>query len=62
MEYVFDVLVERGYVKQFTHEEEMRDILGKEKVTFYLGFDPTAVSFHVGHFIAMRFMAHMQKH
>ena len=62
MENVFDVLVERGYLKQFTHEEEMREILGKEKVTFYIGFDPTADSLHVGHFIAMMFMAHMQKH
>ncbi|WP_304158334.1 tyrosine--tRNA ligase, partial [Fusobacterium ulcerans] len=57
-----DVLVGRGYLKQFTHEEEMREILGKEKVTFYIGFDPTADSLHVGHFIAMMFMSHMQKH
>lgn len=62
MENVFDVLVGRGYLKQFTHEEEMREILGKEKVTFYIGFDPTAESLHVGHFIAMMFMAHMQKY
>ncbi|MCB8565393.1 tyrosine--tRNA ligase [Fusobacterium ulcerans] len=62
MENVFDVLVGRGYLKQFTHEEEMREILGKEKVTFYIGFDPTADSLHVGHFIAMMFMSHMQKH
>lgn len=61
MENVFDVLVGRGYLKQFTHEEEMREILGKEKVTFYIGFDPTADSLHVGHFIAMMFMAHMQR-
>ena len=59
---VYDVLMERGYLKQFTHEEEMREILGKEKVTFYIGFDPTADSLHVGHFIAMMFMAHMQQH
>ena len=62
MENVFDVLVGRGYLKQFTHEEEMREILGKEKVTFYICFDPTADSLHVGHFIAMMFMSHMQKH
>lgn len=62
MENVFDVLVGRGYLKQFTHEEEMREILGKEKVTFYIGFDPTADSLHVGHFIAMMYMSHMQKH
>ena len=58
---VLDVLKERGYIKQFTHEEETRELLGKEKVTFYIGFDPTADSLHVGHFIAMMFMAHMQK-
>lgn len=58
---VYDVLKERGFLKQLTHEEEMKEILGKEKVTFYIGFDPTADSLHVGHFIAMMFMAHMQR-
>ncbi|WP_034439281.1 tyrosine--tRNA ligase [Clostridium ihumii] len=58
---VYDVLKERGFLKQLTHEDEIREILGKEKVTFYIGFDPTAESLHVGHFIAMMFMAHMQQ-
>ncbi len=58
---VFDTLMERGYIKQMTHEDEIRDLLGKEKITFYIGFDPTADSLHVGHFIAMMFMAHMQR-
>ncbi|SFU65227.1 tyrosyl-tRNA synthetase [Clostridium sp. DSM 8431] len=58
---VLDELMERGYIKQFTHEAETRELLEKEKVTFYIGFDPTADSLHVGHFIAMMFMAHMQK-
>ncbi|GAA0070161.1 tyrosine--tRNA ligase [Clostridium sardiniense] len=58
---VLDILKERGYIKQFTHEEETRELLGKEKITFYIGFDPTADSLHVGHFIAMMFMAHMQR-
>lgn len=61
MENVFDALIERGYIKQTTHEEEIRELLGKEKITFYIGFDPTADSLHVGHFIAMMFMSHMQK-
>ncbi|MCD3351284.1 tyrosine--tRNA ligase [Clostridium botulinum D/C] len=61
MENVFDTLMERGYIKQTTHEEEIRELLGKEKITFYIGFDPTADSLHVGHFIAMMFMAHMQR-
>ena len=58
---VIDTLLERGYIKQFTHEQETRELLDKEKITFYIGFDPTADSLHVGHFIAMMFMAHMQK-
>ena len=61
MSCVLDELLERGYIKQFTHEKETRELLEKEKITFYIGFDPTADSLHVGHFIAMMFMAHMQK-
>lgn len=58
---VFDVLQERGFVKQMSHEAEIRELLEKEKITFYIGFDPTADSLHVGHFIALMLMAHMQK-
>ena len=58
---VFDILQERGFIQQLTHEEEMRDLLEKEKVTFYIGFDPTADSLHVGHFLGMMAMAHMQR-
>ena len=58
---VLDELLDRGYIKQFTHEDETRELLEKEKITFYIGFDPTADSLHVGHFIAMMFMAHMQR-
>lgn len=61
MENVYDILKERGFLKQLTHEEEMKKIFEEEKVTFYIGFDPTADSLHVGHFIAMMFMAHMQQ-
>ncbi|MCB2341192.1 tyrosine--tRNA ligase [Clostridium estertheticum] len=61
MENVYDTLLERGYLKQLTHEDEIKKILGKEKVTFYIGFDPTADSLHVGHFVTMMFMAHMQR-
>lgn len=60
-ENVYDVLKDRGYLKQFTDEEEIKKLLSEEKITFYIGFDPTADSLHVGHFIAMMFMAHMQK-
>lgn len=58
---VYDILAERGYVEQATHEEEIRELLGKEAVTFYIGFDPTADSLHVGHFIQVMVMMHMQK-
>ena len=62
MENVFDVLSERGLIAQTTHEDEIRELLGKEKVKFYIGFDPTADSLHVGHFLQMVVMRHMQNH
>ena len=58
---VLDVLKERGYLKQMSHEDEIRELLEKEKITFYIGLDPTADSLHVGHFIALMVMAHMQR-
>ena len=58
---VFDILKERGFIQQMTHEEEIKELLEKEKVTFYIGFDPTADSLHVGHFLTLMAMAHMQK-
>lgn len=57
---VYDVLKERGLIAQVTHEDEIRELLEKEKVTFYIGFDPTADSLHVGHFLQMVVMKHMQ--
>jgi len=61
MRNVYDVLQERGYIEQATAEEEIRDLLGREPVTFYIGFDPTADSLHVGHFIQVMVMMHMQR-
>ena len=61
MKGVYDTLLERGYIKQLTHEVEIKKLLMKEKVTFYIGFDPTADSLHVGHFLQMMVMAHMQR-
>ncbi|MFZ5753334.1 MAG: tyrosine--tRNA ligase [Bacillota bacterium] len=58
---VYDILRERGYIEQATHEEEIRELLEKETVTFYIGFDPTADSLHVGHFIQVMVMMHMQR-
>ncbi len=60
MKNVFDVLQERGLIAQTTHEEEIRRILGEEKITFYIGFDPTADSLHIGHFMQLIVMKHMQ--
>ena len=57
---VYDTLKERGLIAQVTHEEEIRKLLENEKVTFYIGFDPTADSLHVGHFLQMVVMKHMQ--
>jgi len=61
MSSVFETLKERGYIAQLTHEEKIKELLEKEKITFYIGFDPTADSLHVGHFLQMMVMAHMQK-
>ena len=59
---VFDVLKERGYIEQCTHEEEIRELLEKESVTFYIGFDPTADSLHIGHYIQIMVMSIMQQY
>ncbi len=58
---VLDILKERGFVQQLTHEDEIAELLENEKITFYIGFDPTADSLHVGHFLGMMVMAHMQR-
>ena len=61
MENVLNVLGKRGYLEQFTHENELKNLLSKEKISFYVGFDPTADSLHVGSFIPMMVASHMQK-
>ncbi len=57
---VYDILVERGFLRQTTHEG-LKELLGSESVTFYIGFDPTADSLHVGHYVQLMAMAHMQQ-
>lgn len=57
---VMDTLRARGFVKQTVYEEELYEKLGKESVPFYIGFDPTADSLHVGHFMQLIAMKHMQ--
>ena len=56
---VYDVLTERGFIRQVTHEG-LSELLMREPVTFYIGFDPTADSLHVGHYVQLMAMAHMQ--
>ncbi|MBE7031875.1 MAG: tyrosine--tRNA ligase [Ruminococcaceae bacterium] len=60
MKNVFDVLKERGLIAQMTHEDEIRKLLAEKKITFYIGFDPTADSLHIGHFMQLVVMKHMQ--
>lgn len=58
---VYDILQERGFIEQCTHEDEVRELLGKKSVTFYIGFDATADSLTAGHFLTVMAMMHMQR-
>lgn len=58
---VMDVLRERGFIKQTVFEDDLYELLGKQSVPFYVGFDPTADSLHVGHFLVLMAMSHMQR-
>lgn len=57
----FDVLKERGFIKQTVYEDDLYKLLGEESTPFYVGFDPTADSLHIGHYIPIMAMAHMQR-
>ena len=59
---VYDILMERGFIEQCTHPDEVSELLGgKEPVTFYIGFDATADSLTAGHFLTIMAMMHMQR-
>ena len=58
---LYDELVARGLIAQVTDEEEIKDLINNGKATFYIGFDPTADSLHVGHFMALNLMRRMQR-
>ena len=58
---IIDILDERGFIDQATNLEELRELLNKEKVCFYIGFDATADSLTLGHFLQVRVMQHMQR-
>ena len=57
---VFDELKARGLLAQLTDEEEIKELVNNGKATFYIGFDPTADSLHVGHFMALCLMKRLQ--
>ena len=57
---VYDELVARGLIAQVTDEEEIKELINNGKATFYIGFDPTADSLHVGHFMALCLMKRLQ--
>ena len=58
---VYEELVERGLIAQVTDEEHIRELVNNGKAVFYIGFDPTADSLHVGHFMALTLMKRLQK-
>ena len=58
---VYTELERRGLIAQVTHPEKVQDLLENDKISVYIGFDPTADSLHVGHFLQMVIMAHMQR-
>ncbi|HHT94469.1 MAG TPA: tyrosine--tRNA ligase [Clostridia bacterium] len=57
----YDILKERGFIAQATDEEAIKNLLNNEKIVFYIGFDPTADSLHIGHFLQLIVMSHLQK-
>ena len=57
---LYDELVARGLIAQVTNEDEIREMIDTGKATFYIGFDPTADSLHVGHFMALCLMKRLQ--
>ncbi len=59
---LLEVLQERGFIEQTTHEKELKDYLEEGKATCYIGFDPTASSLHVGSLVPIMSLAHMQRH
>lgn len=61
MQNVYDILEERRLIDQSTHPEELRELLGKEPITFYIGFDCTADSLTLGHYLQIMVMRHMQR-
>jgi len=62
MDSLMDVFEERGFIEKTTHDEELREYIRNNKVTCYIGFDPTASSLHIGSLVPIMALAHMQNH
>ena len=62
MKNVYDVFRERGFIEQITDESQIRELLEQQSVTCYIGFDPTAVSLHIGSLVPIMSLAHLQRH
>jgi tyrosyl-tRNA synthetase len=59
---LYDILKERGFIEQSTNENGLRQLISRQKITFYIGFDPTASSFHVGSLVPIMALAHGQRY
>jgi len=57
----FDILKERGFIAQMTHEAEMTELFAREKVVLYCGYDPTADSLHIGHYLTFMALSWLQR-
>ena len=57
---LYDELIARGLIAQVTDEEQVKELINNGKATFYIGFDPTADSLHVGHFMALCLMRRLR--
>src|SRR5574344_1614122 len=60
-ENILNILEKRGYIEQVTDEEQLKKMMDKKCVPFYIGIDPTADSLHVGHFVSLMVASYMQK-
>ncbi len=58
---IYDILMERGFIAQVTNADALRAQLAREQVTFYIGYDPTAKSMHIGHMVTVMAMMHLQR-
>ncbi|MCL2555479.1 MAG: tyrosine--tRNA ligase [Firmicutes bacterium] len=58
---IYKILQERGFIKQVVFEDDLKKLLENKKISFYVGFDPTADSLHIGHYIPIMAMMHMQR-